>query len=254
MLEGSRRETMKITVIGPWGAYPKAGEATAGYLLEHAGEKILIDCGSGVLSRVQCFVKLSDLTAVFITHGHYDHIADLGCLQYACLIDTDLNIRHAALSIYLAVEPGSDATPYRSMRGSEIMSFSESDEWHRNGLELSFFRTFHEVYCLGIKIKTEDHTLVYTSDTYYDDTLVDYCLGADLLIAEASFYANFNNARKYGHMNTVEVGELAKLARVKKLALTHLPHFGNIQELLEEVKQVYKGEAVLCESGLELRL
>jgi ribonuclease BN (tRNA processing enzyme) len=55
-------------------------------------------------------------------------------------------------------------------------------------------------------------------------------------------------------MNTVEVGELAKLARVKKLALTHLPHFGNIQELLEEVKQVYKGEAVLCESGLELRL
>ncbi len=35
---------MKITTIGWWGAYPNAGEATSGYLLESEGFSVLIDC------------------------------------------------------------------------------------------------------------------------------------------------------------------------------------------------------------------
>jgi ribonuclease BN (tRNA processing enzyme) len=109
---------MKITVLGPWGAYPKAGEATAGYLLEHEDEKILIDCGSGVLAQLQKYIALSEITAVIISHTHFDHIADLGCLQYACLIDTDLGLRTSTLPIYIADE--SNNSQYKAMNGTEI--------------------------------------------------------------------------------------------------------------------------------------
>src|SRR5665647_1601729 len=104
---------MKVTVLGPWGAYPKAGEATAGYLIEYEDEKILIDCGSGVLAQLQKQLKLSELTAVIISHTHFDHIADLGCLQYACLIDMDWRLRLNNLPIYMARE--SNEGKYKAM-------------------------------------------------------------------------------------------------------------------------------------------
>ena len=93
---------MRVTVLGPWGAYPKSREATAGYLLEIEDQKNLIYCGSGVISVLQQYISLHDLTAVFISHHHYDHVADVGCLQYACLIDTDLDKRKVDLPVCVA--------------------------------------------------------------------------------------------------------------------------------------------------------
>ena len=44
---------MKITIIGCRGAYPEQNQATSGYLIETSKTKVLLDCGSGVLSKVQ---------------------------------------------------------------------------------------------------------------------------------------------------------------------------------------------------------
>ena len=44
---------MKMTVVGFWGGFPEAGEATSGYLFEHDGFRLLVDCGSGVLAQLQ---------------------------------------------------------------------------------------------------------------------------------------------------------------------------------------------------------
>ena len=44
---------MKMTVVGFWGGFPEAGEATSGYLFEHDGFLLLVDCGSGVLAQLQ---------------------------------------------------------------------------------------------------------------------------------------------------------------------------------------------------------
>ena len=43
---------LKLTILGCYGPYPKAGGACSGYLLEDETTKILIDCGNGVLSRL----------------------------------------------------------------------------------------------------------------------------------------------------------------------------------------------------------
>ncbi len=239
---------MNITVIGRWGAYPKQGEATAGYLLEHDDKKILIDCGSGVLSLLPKFTKVTDLTAVMITHSHFDHIADLGCLQYACLIDTDLDLRKEPLPIYIA----GSSNPYKTMKGSKIGELTDSSVIDIGEMKISFFKTFHEVYCLGVKASYAGKTFIYTADTYYDESLVDFCKNADVLIAESSFYASFDNAKNFGHMNTMEVGTLANKAHAKKLVLTHLPHFGEVETLVTEVKESYDGEVLLAHVGLQV--
>jgi ribonuclease BN (tRNA processing enzyme) len=241
---------MKITVLGPWGAYPKAGEATAGYLLEHEEEKILIDCGSGVLAQLQKYIKLSEITAVIISHTHFDHIADLGCLQYACLIDTDLGLRTSILPIYIADE--SNKSKYKAMNGTEIRSISVEEALSVQELQFSFFKTFHEAYCLAVKIQVGSKTLVYTADTFYDESVVQFCANADLVIAETSFYKSFPDAKKYGHMNSTDVGMLAMKANIGKVYLTHLPHFGELDSLAQEVREIYPGPIELVYCGMEI--
>ncbi|UVI31675.1 MBL fold metallo-hydrolase [Paenibacillus spongiae] len=242
---------MRITVLGPWGAYPKAGDATAGYLIEYDNRSMLVDCGSGVLAQLQKYKPVYALNSVLISHRHYDHVADLGCLQYACLIDADLDHRREALPIYIAEEPERELQ-FKPMKGSGIERIYAGGRLTEGELEVSFFKTFHEAYCVGMSFSYKGKKAVYTADTYYDDSLIMHCADADVLIAETSFYADMKDARNYGHMNAAEVGRLAKEAGVRKVVLTHLPHFGSVPQLASEVADVYDGEIVTAYSGLNL--
>lgn len=69
---------MKITVIGMWGGYPKKDGPCSGYLVEQDGFSMLIDCGSGVLVKLQEFIDLNEINDVLLSHYHYDHASDVG--------------------------------------------------------------------------------------------------------------------------------------------------------------------------------
>ena len=81
---------MKLTVLGKYGPYPKAGGATTSYLLECGVKKLLIDAGSGSLSRVQEYCALDELDGIILTHLHSDHCSDMFILRYlrTCLLYT----------------------------------------------------------------------------------------------------------------------------------------------------------------------
>ena len=91
---------MKMTVVGFWGGFPEAGEATSGYLFEHDGFRLLVDCGSGVLAQLQKYITPSDIDAVVLSHYHHDHVADIGVLQYARLITSATTRQLPELPIY----------------------------------------------------------------------------------------------------------------------------------------------------------
>ena len=74
---------MKLTILGKYGPYPAAGGACSGYLIEQGSTRVLIDCGNGVLSRLQQVCKIKDLSAIVLSHLHSDHMADMLVLRYA---------------------------------------------------------------------------------------------------------------------------------------------------------------------------
>ncbi len=242
---------MKVRIIGRWGAYPAAGEASASYLLEAGEQRLLLDCGSGALSALQRFIPLSELSTVVISHHHHDHVADLGCLQYACLVETDLMQRQQPLRILLPREKEGD-WPLKEMKGAYAEGISHTTSLtEENGLRLRFFRTDHDGYCLGMRMEAEGRVLVYTADTRYNEALLPWLQDADLLIAESSFY-NGQEAARYGHMTAAEAGRLAAKAGAKRLVLTHLPHFGELSQLREEAAAEFGGEIILPEPGMQL--
>ncbi|MDR7428280.1 MAG: MBL fold metallo-hydrolase, partial [Armatimonadota bacterium] len=74
---------MRLTVLGRWSPYPPAGGACPGYLVEAAGQRLLLDCGTGTLANLQSIASIFELTAVVITHLHPDHVLDVFVLKQA---------------------------------------------------------------------------------------------------------------------------------------------------------------------------
>ena len=68
---------MRITVLGGCGAWPAAGQACSGYLVEHDGFRVLVDPGYATLPRLLERVAADSVDAVLVSHGHPDHCADL---------------------------------------------------------------------------------------------------------------------------------------------------------------------------------
>ena len=242
---------MKLTVVGHWGAYPEAGEATSGYLVEHNGFKLLVDCGSGVLSQLQHYCKLEELNAVIISHYHHDHIADVGPLQYSMDIGRALKKVTQPLPIYghgldqeefgrLAKPPNTVAYMYSEKETTKIGPFS-----------ISFMRTNHKAICFAMRIEVDGEVLVYSADSSYKEEFNEFAKNADVFICETNFYAG-QDGKPFGHMNSHDAASIAKAANVKTLLLTHLPHFGNTADLVEEAKSIFSGKVLLAEKGLTI--
>ena len=243
---------MQITVLGYWGAYPAAGEATSGYLLQSKSKAILIDCGSAVLSQLQKYIELSDLDAVIITHYHSDHTADIHCLQYAVMIDSLQGKRQNILPIYAHNEDKQfESLTYREY--TEGVAVRSESNLIIDDFNFSFIKTIHPAPCLAIKITQQKKTVTYTADTEYFDGLVDFARYSDILLSEASLYREYEN-KVPGHLSAAQAGKLAAEAEASGLILTHLPHYGDHKQLIKESREYFKNRIQLAETGLTITL
>ena len=59
---------MQLTILGNSGPYPAPGGACSGYLLSQGDTHVLLDCGLGVLARLQEHISLGALSALVLTH------------------------------------------------------------------------------------------------------------------------------------------------------------------------------------------
>lgn len=246
---------MNLTVLGYWGAYPEKGEATAGYLLQTGKHNLLIDCGSGVLAQLFKYLTVDELDAVILSHYHYDHVADLGCLQYAVMIAQQLGKRPQKaepLAIYGPAKTASfSQLTYKEFTvGKEIKQGRLLDI---QGLKIEFLPTVHDEYNLAMKFTYDNKQLGYTGDTGYLEALAPFMEGCDLLLAETSLYADQKGQIK-GHLSSAEVGQFASQAGIKQLMLTHFPHYGEIKNLQFEVQTLFNGRVELASTGKVLEI
>ncbi len=247
---------MKLTVIGWWGAYPGPNSASSGYLIEDSGseedESLLLDCGSGVLSKLYEYTDLNRVNNVILSHYHADHVADIGCMQYAAKVQMSLNERREPLSIY-----GHTLSDFFKSLSYENVSigkpFEEGTPLVIGPFTFHFKRTLHPGHAFAIRIDSAGTSLGYSGDTGWDKELIEFFEGVDLLLCESSLYNKFKG-RVEGHLTAGEAGRLAMEAGARELILTHLPHFGDHKELVAEASEEYNGKIRLAFSGLTTRI
>lgn len=242
---------MKLTVIGFWGGYPGENGASSGYLLEHKGFQLLLDCGSGVLAKLQNIIQPEKLDAVILSHYHSDHIADIGVLQHARLIQGFLGKSMSSLPIYGHHFDQNEFSKLSYKNITNGMAYEPNNILTVGPFQISFLKTDHPVACYAMRITADGKSLVYTADGSFKEELIDFCRDADLLLCECNFYGN-QDGKSAGHMTSFEAGELSQKASVKQLWLTHLPHYGNTFELLNEASTRFTGTIKLADEFLSI--
>lgn len=239
---------MKLTIIGFWGGYPAPGGATSAYLLEQDNFSLLIDAGSGSLSKLQQKKHVMDLDAVILSHYHNDHIADVGVLQYAWLVQSYVNNGQEVLPIYGHQE---DQDGFKSLthKNTEGIAYDPDATLEVGPFFITFLKTDHPVPCYGMRITDGEASIVYTADTAFKEEWYDFAKDANLLITDCNFYED-QDGSSAGHMTSKEGAMIADRANVGELILSHLPQYGDNGDLLKEAKQYYSGNIQLAKENL----
>ncbi|MCR1944703.1 MBL fold metallo-hydrolase [Enterococcus gallinarum] len=231
---------MKLTVLGCLGAYPYKGEGTTGYLLESEGYHLLLDAGSTTLIQLEKILDPLALDAVILSHYHHDHIADLGVLQYYW----QLFPKQAERNVLPIYGHGEDSIHFNelTMAGvTEGYDYLQTKQLELGPFSVTFMKTIHPVTCYAMRF-VENSTgkiFVFTGDSGYLESFVDFAKDADLFLADTYLFAG--NERHKAHFTSQESGEIAAAAKVKKLVLTHLPQHGDLEQLKEEAAAAANG-------------
>lgn len=227
---------MKLTALGVWGGYPTRDAGTTSYLLQsEEGFNLLLDAGSRAVTELEHELSPNDLDAIILSHYHEDHIADLGALRQYRQLQT---VKPEILPIYGHQENEYEFSKLSLENVSEGIAYDVENGTSVGPFDIQFLKTVHPVICYAMRIveRATGQVLVYTGDTGYFAGLVDFSKDTDILLADVYFFKD--KAKMPNHLSSVEAGEIAAQANVKKLILTHLPQVGDLQVLREEAQEV----------------
>ena len=235
---------MRVHVLGCHGPWPCANGATSGYLMEHNGKYILMDCGSGVLGKLMALCDPAKLEGILLSHLHFDHASDLMVLRYY------LEKMGRTLNVYI---PGEDQSPMRDMLCApafNVIPYPEKIELA--GLEITNFPVRHPVPCRAMRMTDGEKVFVYTGDTNDCSGLSGFAKDADAILADAAFLQSEWH-EKLPHMSAMGAAKMAVDAKAKALYLTHLP-VGHAPETLEkEAQEIFAG-AISVRPGMVISL
>ena len=221
---------MKLTILGNSGPYPASGGACSSYLLESdSGDTaILIDCGTGALANLMGTGALNRLSAVVLSHLHYDHMSDLLPMQYAI----QFHPRKHPLPVYAPKTP----EPVRALLDCACYDLWPCEDVTIGEMRVSFNPARHPVETNAIAVACDGARFVFTGDSNTDALLELFCENADLLLADAGLSeADWKPAAP--HFSAGLCGALARDTHAKRLLLTHFNPKYDPADLLAEARQ-----------------
>ena len=219
---------MQLTVIGCSPAWPNAGGAQSGYLVEGEG-RLLLDCGPGVLARMrELDGGWPQVDAVAITHFHLDHWGDLVPWIFGAAFGPGRNAKRPALWL----PPGGT----ERLRGYgkqmafvgqidqvfEVSEYEEASQFSAAGFDLVALRLDHySELTFGLRVSNHASTLAYSGDTGPSDNLAELARNADVFLCEATLREPEPAER--GHLSEDEAVAAFEAAGAKRLIVIHRP-------------------------------
>jgi ribonuclease BN (tRNA processing enzyme) len=181
----------RFVVQGSCGAWPEAGRACSGYLLERDGYRVVLDLGYGTLPRLFAVLGSSvadGLDAIIVTHEHPDHMVDLHGLFRARWFG-----RRDTPAIPMYSPPGV-LERVAGLEDDDHSVVREVFDWHSlpaSTYEVGPFQLHsmllpHFVSNAGVRLSSPTLTVAYTGDTGPDPALADLGRNADLYVVEAT--------------------------------------------------------------------
>jgi ribonuclease BN (tRNA processing enzyme) len=240
---------MQLTILGSSASFAPAGKACSGYLVEAEGTRVLFDCGNGVLANLASVMNPLELDAVFITHAHPDHFADIYSLQAL--------IRYApsgpAPQMPLFVPSGlfDRLKVLLSGRGAveleeafRVTTLAHGRAVKVGALEIAPMLVEHTEPTFGLRARCGAATFAYSADSAAGEWLAPLLADASLALVEATLPELYAGAAP--HLTAAEAGAAARASGVQQLVLTHLWPTNDRSEALTEASEAFGAPVLLA--------
>jgi ribonuclease BN (tRNA processing enzyme) len=267
----------RVVLLGTKGGpTPSATRAPACTALVIDSVLYLVDCPNGVAGQLaRAGIRLDQLSQLFVTHNHSDHVLDAGSLlvlAWGSGLKSAVTL-HGPPPLKMIVDASIQASAYDiSARMREegrpplkpLIHVQERNEggavYRDSRVRVTSALVDHYTVrpAFAYRFDTPNRSIVISGDTTYSDSLVNLARGADLLIHEAMYLPGVDQLAAgnpdlkehllRSHSTTEQVGLVAARAGVKKLVLSHLvPAFPSITDdmWLTDVRKNFQGEAIV---------
>jgi ribonuclease Z len=274
---------LKITLLGTASGPPvRLNRYQMSTLVEAGGERLLFDCGRGTTLRLaQAGIPFADISKVFITHLHSDHIIDIPDLYLTGW--TSRNQRKQPIEVWgpagtrsmmdylqkayaFDIHIRRDVDEHFSAEGIEVIShdIQEGVVYDHNGVKVTAFLVDHGPVkpAFGYRVDYAGHSVAISGDTRPSDNLVRYSKGVDVLIHETlpgtelrSHPGNLSPQQVEAviahHTSPEQAGEI--FTRVKP-RLAVFSHYPDAPDIIAAARKTYSGPLKLGQDLMTIEI
>lgn len=256
---------MRVTFLGTGSAMPTGERFQTGILLETGDDRLLVDCGSGVVHGLQrTAVGYEGIDTVLLTHHHLDHVSDLMVLLKARWLAGKQSLRilgppgtpelvEDLLSVHEYMQDRMDLT---------LETVDPNEPFAAGGFDGEAAETRHSMPCYAYRLTPQQDgaggappTFGYSGDSEAFPELLTFFDGTAVLAHDCSFPDDVDVSN---HPTPSKLGEaLASAdAELGRVYLTHLyPHTeGQHDEMLESIASRYDGDVRFARDGLAIEI
>ncbi len=221
-----------VLPLGTNGLYPTDASPTSGYLVSYNDVNVLLDVGSGVFLKLKKIIKPESLSAVIITHYHFDHVSDIGVLSYY------LQTVNKKLIVYAPKDGSSYEELIKSSPYFDFRPIDSLTTYNVDGLKINFYEMCHPIVTYSVSITAGDKKLSYSSDSNLNGDFEGLLSGCDLAIMDSGFLKKDWNEHK-PLISARHVGLLGKKFKVSRVLISHFNPTYNREDIIKEAKEEF---------------
>lgn len=272
---------MKIKFYGVRGSIPVCGREYERYggntscikiLREKANRVAILDAGTGIRKLGNEMIKSGfsqNIINIMFTHFHWDHIQ--GFPFFAPAYHTNQRIGILTMGKKQKIKDLKEIFSMQMQRqffpveldkmGAQFEFYHYGEKEIIYGANVNAVAQYHKYRggSYGIRIDDENVSLVLCTDIEHingiDKKIVEFAKDADLLIHDGQYTSEEYKAHKgWGHSTWEQAVEVAQLANVKKLVITHHDpdHDDSFLDMIEENCKAAFPNSLLAKEDMEI--
>ena len=273
----------RVTLLGTGAPPPVLDRFGPSTLVEVGTAKFIFDAGRGAMQRLhQLQIPFANITGVFLTHHHSDHVVGFTDLWLTGWIGRPWGKREVALKVwgpegtkemmehlpkafFVDIRVRSKSYPPEGVK-LEAQEIRQGVVYDHAGVRVSTFEVDHggeELPAFGYRVDYHGRSAVLSGDTTFNENLIRHAQGADLLVHEvtASGGSAAENAAQLkrianNHTTPQQAGEIFSRVTPKLAVYNHLLLFGSAraEDLIPATRKHYSGPLVVGEDLMSIEI
>jgi ribonuclease Z len=280
----------RVTLLGTGVPIPSPDRFGPCTLVEAGDQKFLVDAGRGATIRLyQLNIPIGRIDVQLLTHYHSDHTSGVPDVWLTGWLESYFGARKTpyrvigppgaldlienlerAYALDIRIRVADEKLPLAGI-ATEVTEFhGDGPIYEKNGVTVIAFEVDHgDVIkpCYGYRFEYGGRAAVLSSDTRYNENVIKYGRGADLLVHEVAMARPELMKEAYvqriiGHHTTpYDCGRVFAQTRPKLAAYTHVVQLASrtvpppsIEEMMAETRRSYDGPVVMGEDLMSFEI